>query len=282
MPAALAPTVGTYLVGEATRALPDADALGDFGDGVNSSPWLDESSKLILRARLAIAEARMELDTSDNLDGEELIALKDQGTAEGFAVLGDWLRTFEPSQEVIIDLFDAENRSRTTIDSSVRDAVGEVADSWTATEKATLFERLAPLYHSGEAGNALLRLCHTQEADAARVAGVLQRLLEASGNNDERERVLQLWGLARPATAPAQRLLADKVYIPMLGKGKDAIRLALAQFDLVQHMTGNPRDRIKWALQEETADEPDLAKRADKRMREAGWIKQKKPWWKIK
>jgi hypothetical protein len=163
----------------------------------------------------------------------------------------------------------------------LRDAVGEVADGWSADEKAMLFERLAPLHHTGEAGNTLLRLCHAQEADSARVAAVLLRLFEESGNNDARERVLQLWAIARPAAAPTQRTLADKIYIPLLGKGKDAIRLALTHFDLVQHMTGNPRDRIKQALQEATRDDSELGKRADKRMREAGWIKRKKPWWKI-
>jgi hypothetical protein len=58
--------------------------------------------------------------------------------------------------------------------------------------------------------------------------------------------------------------------------------LALTHFDLVQHMTGNPQDRIKKALQDATRDDSELGKRADKRMRDAGWIKQKKPWWKVK
>jgi hypothetical protein len=87
--------------------------------------------------------------------------------------------------------------------------------------------------------------------------------------------------IARPAAASAQRALADTIYIPPLGKGKYAIRLALAHFDLVQHMTGNPRDRIKQALQDATREDPELGKRADKRMRDAGWVKRKKPWWKI-
>ncbi|HET8893027.1 MAG TPA: P-loop NTPase fold protein [Gaiellaceae bacterium] len=282
VPAPYAPAVGTYVVGEATRALRDADELGDLAEAIGTSPWLDESNKLILRARLAIAETRLGLETSDNLAGEELIELKNQGTAEGFAALGDWLRTFKPDPEVIIDLFETETRSRTAINAAVRAAVGEVADSWNAGEKAALFERLAPLYHSGEAGDALLRVGHAQEADATRVAAVLQQLFEASGNNDERERVLQLWSTARPPAATAQRLLADKVFIPLLGKGKDAIRLALSHFDLVQHMTGAPRDRIKKALQDATRNDPDFGKRADKRMRDAGWIKQKKPWWKVK
>ncbi|HEY3542956.1 MAG TPA: hypothetical protein VGK79_10475 [Gaiellaceae bacterium] len=93
--------------------------------------------------------------------------------------------------------------------------------------------------------------------------------------------MLQLWSTARPPAAAAQRLLADKVFIFLLGKGKDAVRLALTHFDLVQHMTGNSRDRIKKALQDATRDDPDLGKRADKRMRDAGWIKKKKPWWKV-
>jgi hypothetical protein len=281
VPAPYAPAVATYIEGEATRALREADSLSEFGVAVNSSSWLAEPNKLILRARFAIAEARLALETSDNLSGEALVALKEQGTPEAFAALADWLRAFTPAPEVIVNLFDAENRSRTAIDASLRDAIGDVADSWRAGDKATLFESLAPLYHSGDTGDALLRLCHPQESDAGRVATVLQTLFEASSKNDERERVLQLWGLARPATTTAQRLLADKIYIPLVGKGKDAIRLALTHFDLVQHMTGNPRDRIKQALQEATKDDADLGKRADKRMRDAGWIKRKKPWWKV-
>ncbi len=279
--ATYATAIGAYVIKEATRALRSADELGDFGEAIDSSPWLDDPSKLILRTRLAIARARMGLIASDSLASEELIELKDQASAEGLSALGDWLRTFKPAPEMIMSVFDAEARSRTPINVVVRDAIEEVADSWTAADKATLFERLAPLYHTGATGYALINLSHAPEADATRVAAVLRELFEASANNDERERVLQLWSIARPPAAPAQRLLVEKIFIPLLGKGKDAIRLALSHFDLVQHMTGNARDRIKKALQDATMNDPGLAKRADKRMRDAGWIKRKKPWWKI-
>ena len=281
VPPDMAPAVATYVVGEASRALPEAGEIGEFGVAVASSSWVDESSRLLLRARVAVAESRLGLDISDNLNGEDITALKEHATPDSFAALSDWLRSFGATPEVVINLFDSENTSRTTIDTALQRAVREVADRWSPDEKAVLFERLAPPYHRGEAGSALLRLCHSQEADSARVVVVLLKLFEQSGNNDGRERVLQLWAIARPATATAQRTLADKIYIPLLSRGKDAVRLALAHFDLVQHMTGNVRDRVRQALQEATSGDSELGKRADRRMREAGWIKKKKPWWRI-
>jgi KAP family P-loop domain len=110
VPPAMAAAVATYVVGEASRALRVADALGDFGDTVASSAWIDDPSRLLLRARLTVAESRVGLEIADNLDGEEIAALKDQATPEGFAALSDWLRTFRPGPEVIVNLFDAENR----------------------------------------------------------------------------------------------------------------------------------------------------------------------------
>ena len=103
VPPDMVPAVATYVVGEASRALPEAGEIGELGAAVASSSWVDESSRLLLRARVAVAESRLGLDISDNLNGEDITALKDQATPDGFAALSDWLRSFGATPEVVIN-----------------------------------------------------------------------------------------------------------------------------------------------------------------------------------
>jgi hypothetical protein len=281
VPAEAVPPVSNYVVAQAALALGEADAVTDFATGITSSPWLDEPSRLLLRVRVAVAQARLGLATESSLSEADLCSLKEQGTPDALSAVADWIRGYRPDPETVTRLMDSETRSSQPIDSRLDAALAEIADGWSGEGKATWFTLLAPRYHANETTDALLRVGRAQEAEPGRIVAVLQELFVGSVNNDERERVLQLWAIARPASAPAQRTLADKIYIPMFGKGKDAIRLALAHFDLVQHMSGKPRDRIKRAIQQATQGDADLGRRADKRMREARWIKREKAWWEI-
>lgn len=270
--------VQQFVIAQATRALATTNAVDEFESALVES-WIDEPTRLLLRARVAVCRERLGQTSRDGFGAAELLSLKEQGTPEALSAVADWMQSYQPDPRTILLLVEPELAAGEMLDPTVRSAVEAVVDRWSPEEKAEVFETLAPRYYTDGIGDQVLRLTQVQEADAGRVVEVLQTLFDSSGNNEQRERVLQLWAIARPAPERAQRTLGDRIFIPLLDKGKDAIRIALANFDLVQHASGSPRERLKRALKEATQGDSELGKRADRKMRDAGWLKQKKKWW---
>jgi hypothetical protein len=270
--------VQQFVVAQATRALATTNAVDEFESALAES-WMDEPTRLLMRARVAVGRTRLGQPSEDGFGAAELLSLKEQGTPDALSAVADWMQSYQPDPRTILLLVEPELAAGEMLDPTVRSAVEAVVDRWSPEEKAEVFETLALRYYTDGVGEQVLRLTQVQEADAGRVVEVLQMLFDSSGNKEQRERVLQLWAIARPAPERAQRTLADRIYIPLLDKGKDAIRIALANFDLVQHASGSPRERLKRALKEATQGDSELGKRADRKMRDAGWLKQKKKWW---
>lgn len=137
-------------------------------------------------------------------------------------------------------------------------------------------DRVAELYVEELVDESVVRGFGLAEADAERAGSRIIELYKATSNNDERERVLLLWSVVRPASDTIRRKLIDQVYIPMLGQGKQATLIALRQFDLVRDPpSGAARERIKQAVRTSAYGDKELEKRADKILKDAGWIKRR-------
>jgi hypothetical protein len=119
------------------------------------------------------------------------------------------------------------------------------------------------------------------DADPERATAALVATYEAATNNEQRRAVMELWHEVNPSPAALRRKLVDSIYIPLLEDGKDATRIALSFFALVRDApTQASRDRIRKAIRAAVAGDKTLEKRAEKMLRDAGWISKKRGWFK--
>jgi hypothetical protein len=202
--------------------------------------------------------------------------LATQATEANEAV-AQWLEHFHPSAEQVIAAL-GPAAEEGLVNARLRKALGSLADDWNDDQKADLLEAQAPSFVRGETSDLLLRELRVGGADPDRAAATLASLFDEAHNNDERDRVLRLWGIAQPSSKKAQRLLVDEMFIPLISGGKGRVKIALDHFGLISQVGKPTQSKIKQALDRAAAGENDLQKRINKILQRAQWIKRPKKW----
>ena len=264
-----------YVVRETSRALQNFPPPDSLVEAVENSGWLAEGARLLLHVRLAIAAEAKSHGSSVPPTRQQLAELREAGSAQALQVLADWMRVFQPNPEDVIAILQPETKSATALPQPLHEGLTTLADGWDGGTKADFLVEVGPIFHETGRGEHLLRDASVHEGTPDRISGLLLDLYKKSTNNDQRERLLRLWEIARPTDPKAFRTLADKLFIPLLKEGKGAVKHALAHFGLVQHASGAVQERLKKSIQEAAGDDADLARRADKVLRDAGWIKRR-------
>lgn len=267
----------TFVLDAAPPAIAQADDLQAFNTALASSSLLDAGQTLALQARCAAAAARRG-DEHGEFGTDEAIQLKALALPYAVDALSEWITAAAPAPADILRLIDSDVQQGSVPSPAVTDALRAVTENWSADEKADYFDALAECHLFAGGRDGLLELGRPKDANEERVVVTLKRLLTLATDIARRRRLLDLWGAARPMSERSQRELADHVFVPLLGKGKETTRHALDHFDLVAAMKGAWRERIKAALRDAVGDDAKLQKRADQKMRDAGWMKTGKRW----
>src|ERR671924_76972 len=208
-----------------------------------------------------------------------LQALVTDASAAAFAALGRWIDVFEPEPLALYRLLFSRLHGGRALPNELRKPVQAAAATWSPEQKADLLEDVAGAYTEGQVHDTVIRGFGLPGADADRASAALVDAYQATSNNDQRGRLLDLWQIVSPAGTKAERLLVDSVFLPLLKGGKGATRIALDHFALVQNVSTNAaRDRLKSGFKTAASDAEDLARRAERIVKNAGWISGKRKW----
>jgi hypothetical protein len=279
VPAATPNPVAGWIFESSRVAVEDAEvaAIEAFVDAIDESTWLEETMRSAIKMVASAALREHDSSVTSPLSPDELANLLATDAIEANEAVAQWLEHFRPSaDEVIAALGPAvEDRS---VNARLRKALGSLADDWNDDQKADLLDAQAPAFVRGETNDLLLRELRVGGADPDRAAATLTRLFDEAHNNEQRDRVLRLWGIAQPSSKKAQRLLVDEMFIPLISGGKGQVKLALDHFGLISHVGKPTQSKIKQALDTAAAGEKDLQKRINKILQRAQWIKRPKKW----
>lgn len=285
LPAPLAPSApqafSEHIAANAPRALAEAStvAVESFAAAVKANgSWMPQPQASIVSVELACALREKGAEVGEP-KGDVLAALAEDSGEEAITALSRWAAVFEPSPFEVFDLVRSEFSDGKRVPAELRPLIAAAATRWTPEEKAELLSTIADDYREGHLHDSVIRTFTLGDADADETASVIAREYDRAGNNDERDRVLDLWQLVPPAGAKAQTKLINDVFVPLLERGRGGAEIALRHFALVQNPpTDVARDRLKRSIKASVAATPDLARRAEKLIRKAGWIKGKRKW----
>lgn len=279
MAAAAPPTPAEYVLEAAPPALAAAraEAVESFAQATADSPWLDGLPREVARVRTACALHRTSPADNPPPTKETLEALVEDKSALADQGLSEWITVFRPPLPAVYQTLEPRLGDGQPLPGPLQAAISEVAPAWSPKVKADLLEAIAASYVAGEIEDSVVRATGLAEAEPVRAGQTLVQSYERASNNDERQRVIALWELVDPAPDRVRSNLIDRIFIPLLGEGKVATRIALARFSLVRHTpTKAAKERLKQAIRKAVAGDKELSKRADRLMKEAGWISKKR------
>src|SRR5919109_111232 len=269
-----------HLLEATPRALGAASesAIGRFAAAVDACGWLPPPVPEISGVEIACARrtraAGVEAPTAAMLQ-----ALVTDASAAAFAALGRWIDVFEPEPLALYRLLFSRLHGGRALPNELKKPVQAAAATWSPEQKADLLEDVAGAYTEGQVHDTVIRGFGLPGADADRASAALVDAYQATSNNDQRGRLLDLWQIVSPAGTKAERLLVDSVFLPLLKGGKGATRIALDHFALVQNVSTNAaRDRLKSGFKTAASDAEYLARRAERIVKNAGWISGKRKW----
>jgi hypothetical protein len=277
--AAVRPALSEHVLeaGSEPIAAGPEDALAELAGAVESSAWIEADAQEILRTRIACGLRGIHADAAPPARAT-LDALVAMNTANARAALASWILVFEPAPPEVFDVLGSLLEGGRRPHADLASAVSTRASEWSPTEKADLVESLAADYVAAEVHDDVIRGAGLRDANPARATQTLVEAYKAATNNEQRERVLNLWDLLQPAGDEALRTLIDKIYLPLLKEGKGGAEIALNHFSLVQNPpTQAAKERVMKSIKA-AAETEKLAKRADKLLRNAGWISGKRKW----
>ncbi len=258
-----------------------ADAVARFLSAVEGSAWLDATAREILRVQSACALRRLSADTDPPAD-ETLTTLAADPSAATDEALAEWITTFVPEPTRVFDTLAPRLADGQRLASALREAIVKAAAEWSSEQKSDLLRAVADQYRGGDLHDSVLRAADIGDADPDKAGAVLIEAYESSKNNDQRGQAMALWSLVDPGPDRVRRRLIGNIYLPLLNEGKGATRIALGHFALVRSTRSQAtQQRLKTAIRAAAEGDRDLAKKADRLLREAGWIKSKRkllPW----
>jgi hypothetical protein len=272
-----------YVLAQAETPLASAqeDAVASFLEAAEESPWLDATALEILRVRCALARRRLVGAKAAPPQKATLMALVDAENEEGDEALAAWITNFAPEATIVFELLAPRIRDGARLPARLTRATQAASGTWTPRQKADLLATFVGPFLDGQLDESIIAAASLGDADADGATETLVAAYQAASNNEQRRAVMELWREVNPSPATMRRKLIDSIYIPLLEGGKDATRIALSFFALVRDApTQAARDRIKRAVRAAVAGDKTLEKRAEKMLRDAGWISKKRVWFK--
>jgi hypothetical protein len=269
-----------HVLTSATKGLPvsPGEVIAGFLAAVESCAWLDATTREILRVRSACTLHRLSTRVEPPADEAlaVLVANPNEGTDEALA---EWIETFIPEPTRVFETLAPRLVDGQRPADVLREAIDKAAGNWSPAQKATLLRAVAEQYRDGDLHDSALRAAGIGDADPEEAAAVLVEAYESSTNNDQRGQVMALWSLVDPAPDRVRRILISKIYLPLLKEGKGATRIALDHFSLVRNAPSQAaQQRLKAAIRASAEGEAELARKADRLLRDAGWIASKRKW----
>lgn len=260
-------------LGAATEA-----AIARFATAVDACGWLPPPAPEILGVEIACARRTRSVDAAAPA-AAMLQALVTDASAAAFAALGQWIDVFEPEPLALYRLLAPHLHGGRALPNALSKPVQAAAAEWLPEQKADILQNVAAAYTEGLIHDTVIRGFGLPGADADRASATLVDAYQATSNNDQRGRLLDLWQIVSPAGTKAERLLVDQIFLPLLKEGKGATRIALDHFSLVQNVSTNAaRERLKSGFKTAASAGDDLAKRAEWLLKNAGWISGKRKW----
>jgi hypothetical protein len=166
----------------------NAEAIQGLVEALDSSTWIDESGRSVIRMIAAAALRDRDSSINSPLTPTELADLLAAGTPGADAAAAAWIEAFHPGAT---DLLTAV---QPTVDSErltppLRSALSALADHWSEGDKADLLGALAPAFVEGQIRETLFRELRVGGAEPDRTVATLSGLFKGAANNDRRNRV---------------------------------------------------------------------------------------------
>lgn len=278
-PAASAP-IADFVLASVTPALSEAEEkeITSFLEAAEQSPWFDDIPLDVARVRAASALRQASPGAAAPADAT-LEKLVQNGSELANAAVAEWITAFSPSPVQVYRTLAPRLGDAGPLQDPFKTAILGLATKWSSGQKADLLDAIAEEYVQGQVHDSVVRSTGLGEADADRVGDVVIRQYEAATNNDEREQVMGLWALLNPAPERVRSKLINRIYLPLLGEGKGAASIALGHFSLVRAApSGSAQQRVKRAIRDAAEGQRDLSKRANRLLKEAGWVSKKRKW----
>jgi hypothetical protein len=270
-----------HVFGAIRRALASGseEAFARFASAGDVSPWLAPPAPAILRVEVACAHRVRSRDAEPPSDDTLRTLIADESTLAAVSALGQWIDVFEPEPRALYRLLLPRWQGGRAMPKELGNRIQQASEQWSPEQKSEVLQDAAAAYTDGQVHDSVIRGFGLSGADPDRASAILVRAYQATSNNEHRSRLLDLWQIVSPAGAKAERLLVDKVFVPMLKQGKGATRIALDHFSLVQNIPTNAaRERLKRGFKGGASGAGDLAKRAERLLKKAGWISGKRKW----
>jgi hypothetical protein len=248
-----------------------------FASANDDSPWMPPLAREIIRVEVACARRALSTDADPPSEDALQTLVADETEASALFALGRWIDVFGPDPRALYRLLLPRLGDGRALPSELGNPIRDSAARWSADQKCEVLDKAAGAYTDGQVHDSVIRAFGLSGADPDRASEILVRAYQATSNNEERGRLLDLWQMVSPSGSKAERALVDRVFLPLLEQGKGATRIALDHFSLVQNVSNAARERLKRGIKTAAAGS-DLAKRADRLLKDAGWISGKRKW----
>lgn len=180
------------------------EAVRSFLQAAEDSTWFDGIALHVVRVRSACA--LKSLSAADvAVPRESLDSLVADESAEATQALAEWVAAFSPSPVEVYPTMDSRIAAGQRLVDPLRRVVADAASTWSPDEKASLLEVIAEPYVEGQIDDSVVRAFALADAEPARAGKVIVSRYGAASNNDERERVMDLWNLVNPTPDSVRR-----------------------------------------------------------------------------
>lgn len=261
--AAAAPAMTEWVRWVSQRDAQHAQSIAAALDGSSAavpSPYVEE---MALTAHAAAG------DTDGEALGIGAEAISDLLQAHGDGACGAanaWLVTYAANSTAVLDSLDGVLHKRRIID-RVRDGIESF---WRRADESQRVQLLQSYLRDDSIHIRFLECLDPQPISDTAVADALSSAFDRASNNDERGRILEVWGWLGPEDDRARRTLIQDVYIPMCTLNKGAAQLAVRHAeDLVQDPPHGTKTQLRDAAAE-AVGRVDDRKRARKAFEAAG------------